>query len=45
MRLLEYNSDGQFSLTKDFFGNNIPEYDILSHTWGAGKDEVALQIL
>ncbi|KAH6724991.1 hypothetical protein BKA61DRAFT_537097 [Leptodontidium sp. MPI-SDFR-AT-0119] len=32
MRLLHYNSDGDFSLT-EFFESDIPEYAILSHTW------------
>ena len=32
--------DGEFSLTKDFFGDKIPEYAILSHTWGLDTDEV-----
>jgi hypothetical protein len=40
MRLLEYNNDGEFSLTKDFVGGDIPEYAILSHTWGADIIEV-----
>ena len=40
MRLLEYNSDGEFSLTKDFVCGEIPEYAILSHTWGADTEEV-----
>jgi hypothetical protein len=40
MRLLERNSAGQFSLTKIFVGDNIPEYAILSHTWGADTEEV-----
>jgi hypothetical protein len=40
MRLLQYNSDGEFSLTKDFVGGEIPEYAILSHTWGADIEEV-----
>jgi hypothetical protein len=40
MRLLERNSAGQLSLTKDFIGNDIPKYAILSHTWGAGTEEV-----
>jgi hypothetical protein len=30
MCLLEHNNDGEFSLTKDF-GNDIPQYAILSH--------------
>ena len=33
MRLLEFN-DGEFSLTTDII-DNIPQYAILSHTWGA----------
>ena len=32
MRLLEYNTDSEFSLTQFF--DNIPPYAILSHTWG-----------
>jgi len=40
MRLLEYNNDGEFSLTKDFVYDEIPEYAILSHTWGADTEEV-----
>ena len=32
MRLLEYNSDGEFSLTQFF--DDVPPYAILSHTWG-----------
>ena len=34
MRLLQYNSDGDFSLT-EFVESNIPKYAILSHRWGA----------
>lgn len=41
MRLLERNSAGQVSLTKIFVGDNIPQYAILSHTWGADSDEVS----
>jgi hypothetical protein len=40
MRLLQYNNDGRLSLTKDFAGDEIPEYAILSHTWGADTEEV-----
>jgi hypothetical protein len=40
MRLLKYNNDGEFSLTKDFVGGKIPKYAILSHTWGADTEEV-----
>jgi hypothetical protein len=32
MRLLQYNNDGEFSLTQFF--DDIPLYAILSHTWG-----------
>jgi hypothetical protein len=34
MRLLQYNNDGDFSLTEDL-GDNIPRYAILSHRWEA----------
>jgi len=43
IRLLQYNNDGEFSLTT-FFGDEIPEkYAILSHTWGA--EEVTFEDL
>ncbi|KAG4428249.1 hypothetical protein IFR05_016268 [Cadophora sp. M221] len=34
MRLLQYDNDGDFSLT-EFYENDIPNYGILSHRWGA----------
>ncbi|KAI9773494.1 MAG: hypothetical protein M1839_002076 [Geoglossum umbratile] len=34
MRLLQYNNDGDLSLT-EFFARDIPKYAILSHRWGA----------
>jgi hypothetical protein len=37
MRLLQRNSTGQFSQTEYLDDGGIPEYAILSHTWG--KDE------
>ena len=40
MRLLEYDNNGEFSLTQDFVDGKIPEYAILSHTWGADTEEV-----
>jgi hypothetical protein len=40
MRLLQYNNHGGFSLTKDFASGEIPDYTILSHTWGADTEEV-----
>ena len=39
MRLLEADDDGGFSLTKNF-GDDVPLYAILSHTWGADTEEV-----
>ncbi len=45
MRLLQYNTDGEFSLTKDFVDGEIPKYAILSHTWGAGTEEVTYRDL
>ncbi len=44
MRLLEYNNDGEFSLTKDF-GDDIPRYAILSHTWETDNEEVTFRDL
>ncbi|KAH8653272.1 heterokaryon incompatibility protein-domain-containing protein [Tricladium varicosporioides] len=45
MRFLKVNNNGGFSLTKEFIGNNIPEYAILSHTWGEDTEEVTFQDL
>ena len=45
MRLLERNSAGELSLTKDFVGDDIPEYAMLSHTWGADTEEVTFKDL
>ena len=45
MRLLKYNDDGELSLTKNFVSSNIPEYAILSHTWGADIEEVTYRDL
>ena len=45
MRLLQYNNDSEFSLTKDFVGSKIPEYAILLHTWGADTEEVTYRDL
>jgi hypothetical protein len=44
MRLLEWKSDGDFSLTKDLI-HDIPPYAILSHTWGADTEEVTFKDL
>ena len=45
MRLLKYNNDGELSLTKNFASRNIPEYAILSQTWGADIEEVTYRDL
>src|SRR5271167_1070336 len=45
MRLLERNSAGEFSLTKDFVGDDVPGYAILSHTWGPDTEEVTFKDL
>ena len=45
MRLLEHNSASEFSLTKNFVGDDIPRYAILSHTWGADTEEVTFEDL
>lgn len=39
MRLLEHNSLGELSLTKDLIGDDeIPPYAVLSHTWEDGQE-------
>ncbi len=40
MRLLQRTSTGELSLTGELFGNSIPPYAILSHTWGPSAKEV-----
>jgi hypothetical protein len=40
MRLLQWNDDGDFDFI-NFFGGLMPEYAILSHTWGS--DEVTFE--
>jgi hypothetical protein len=45
MRLLQRNSAGQLSLTKNFVGDDIPKCAILLHTWGADTEEVTFQDL
>jgi hypothetical protein len=44
MRLLKRTDDGELSLIQ-FFGEKIPEYAILSHTWGADDEEVTFENL
>ncbi|KAH8745284.1 heterokaryon incompatibility protein-domain-containing protein, partial [Diaporthe sp. PMI_573] len=43
MRLLERDASGEIHLTRDFPDGEIPQYAILSHTWGA--EEVLFQDL
>ena len=45
MHLVEWNSDGNFSLTKDLLDDEVPPYAILSHTWGPEEDEVTFQMV
>ncbi|KAJ9656251.1 hypothetical protein H2198_005102 [Neophaeococcomyces mojaviensis] len=40
MRLLRQTGQNKFSLTPDLCNDEIPSYAILSHTWGADRDEV-----
>jgi ankyrin repeat protein len=44
MRLLKLRDDNELILA-EFFGNDIPPYAILSHTWGADHDEVTFKDL
>ncbi|EXL54233.1 hypothetical protein FOCG_07312 [Fusarium oxysporum f. sp. radicis-lycopersici 26381] len=41
MRLLRQNDNGDIHLTRDYLGDDIPTYAILSHTWG--DDEVTFK--
>src|SRR5215469_9140940 len=45
MRLLTHDSTNRIVLAKDFVGDNIPPYAILSHTWGADSEEVSFKDL
>lgn len=45
MRLLELIDNGEFSLTNDLVGHDIPQYAILSHTWGQDSEEVTFKDL
>jgi hypothetical protein len=44
MRLLQVDKNGECSLTDDLIGS-IPPCAILSHTWGADREEVSLKDL
>ena len=43
MRLLEILPDGEFRLTRKLFEGGIPQYAILSHTWGDESQEVTFE--
>ncbi|KAI9732938.1 MAG: hypothetical protein M1818_007371 [Claussenomyces sp. TS43310] len=43
MPFLERINGGELSLTNDFIDDDIPEYAIFSHTWGADTEEIAFQ--
>ena len=43
MRFLKREDNGALSLTEDLLDQDIPEYVVLSHTWGAAGQEVTLQ--
>jgi len=44
MRLLQLQDDGGFGLI-EVFGKNIPQYAILSHTWGGDYEEITFRDL
>ena len=44
MRLLRFESDGEFSLV-EHLGEDVPPYAILSHTWGKDYEEVSFKYL
>jgi len=43
MCFLKRSSDGELSITKDLPDDHLPEYVILSHTWGADGEEVTFE--
>ncbi|KAL9582028.1 MAG: hypothetical protein Q9212_003544 [Teloschistes hypoglaucus] len=43
MRLLRVDDQGTLNLTDDLLDEDIPEYAMLSHTWGVAGQEVTLQ--
>ncbi|KAK1751137.1 heterokaryon incompatibility protein-domain-containing protein [Echria macrotheca] len=45
MRLLRRDSSGTISLTENLLGSDIPQYAILSHTWGPILEEVTYEDL
>ncbi|KAI1418422.1 kinase-like domain-containing protein [Hypoxylon sp. FL1857] len=45
MRLIRIHGSGDFRLTSDLKGKDIPQYAILSHTWGPEAEEVTFKDL
>ncbi|KAH0491856.1 hypothetical protein TgHK011_003260 [Trichoderma gracile] len=43
MRLLEIGQNGELEFTRRFTGGSIPQYAILSHTWGPDDEEVVFK--
>ncbi|KAL6877455.1 heterokaryon incompatibility protein domain-containing protein [Trichoderma longibrachiatum] len=43
MRLLEIGKNGELRFTRRFAGGNVPQYAILSHTWGPEDEEVVFK--
>jgi len=43
MRLLEILPNGDFRLTPKLYDNKIPQYAVLSHTWGDESQEVTFE--
>ncbi|KAF2488658.1 HET-domain-containing protein, partial [Lophium mytilinum] len=44
MRLLKLDDSGEFGL-QEFYGDDVPDYAILSHTWGDANEEVTFKDL
>ena len=45
MRLLKCSSNGKLDLTEELIDGDVPQYAILSHTWGVRSEEVTFQDL
>ncbi|KAH8628587.1 hypothetical protein IG631_15844 [Alternaria alternata] len=43
MRLVHAGDDGRSLSLQEFFDDKVPEYAILSHTWGLDSEEVSYQ--
>jgi hypothetical protein len=43
MRLLQLQPNRELTLTRDLLPHEIPQYAILSHTWGNAEDEVTFR--